>query len=64
MKIVSMTTKIGDHMKTDYGLKDTFTIFADLTEKVLLLPYDYGTKHDIKNLVCYIWCRKFKAEIN
>jgi len=51
-------------MITDYGMNDGFNIFADLTEKVLSLPYDYTTKHDIKNLVTYIWIRKFKMEVN
>lgn len=51
-------------MLTDSGLKDGFTIFIDLTEKVLALPYDFTTKHDIKNLVCYMLYRKFNPGRN
>jgi len=51
-------------MITDYGMKDNFSIFLDLTEKVLQMPYDFDTMHDVKNLISYMWMRPFKMEVN
>jgi len=51
-------------IKTDYGMKDLVTPFAGLLDKVFNMPYDWGTKHDVKNLVCYIMFRKFKPGVN
>lgn len=45
-------------LSNDLGMKSLLETFNDTMEKALNLPYDNDTKHDIKNLVAYMFLRK------
>ncbi len=48
------------YMISDSGIPDFTSVFSDLLEKVVALPFDDDTKHDIKNLVVYMVMRPLK----